>query len=127
MEHLLQQALTAQGIVGFVRFRFAELRASELLRDAQVMQIHLQNAWNAYRYGYVDQDTAARMAVGANKADQEKPRYIDGSLATPETIEAKATTADAATGDPATVNDPGPAAALDSEEQPAAPAGGEGV
>ena len=120
MEHLLQQALTAQGIVGFVRFRFAELRASELLRDAQVMQIHLQNAWNAYRYGYVDQDTAARMAVGATKADQDEPRYIDGGLATPETIEAKATTADAATDEPATVNDPGADAAVDSEEQPAA-------
>lgn len=80
LEHLLTLALRAQGLAARVQFRFAELRAAELLRDAQVLHLDLQNAALAYALGYVDMDTAAKMGAGVDKADQSEPRVPTAGL-----------------------------------------------
>jgi hypothetical protein len=74
LEYLLQIALQVQGIQAIVPWRFAENRAAEMLRDAQVQKLNLGNAALAYALGYVSQDEAATMALGKDKADQEVPR-----------------------------------------------------
>lgn len=79
LEYLFGLALQAQGIPAAVKFRFAELRASELMRDAQVQQLRTQNAWLAWLYGWISHDEAALEAVG-HKADLEEPRYLPSNL-----------------------------------------------
>jgi hypothetical protein len=79
LEHLLTIALRVQGYQSTVRFRFAELRASELLRDAQVTAMNLKNARAAYDNGLVDQDGQAKMALGLDKADQPAPRVVQAA------------------------------------------------
>ena len=115
LEHLFQQVLTAQGIAGIVRFRFAELRASELLRDAQTMQLNLLNAWNSYRLGYTDQATSARMGAGVVKPDQDTPRFVDSGLTTPQAIMSNASASPGASPDP--IAPQPPSASIDGAEQ----------
>jgi hypothetical protein len=74
LEHLLTLALRVQGIQARVEFRFAEVRAAELLRDAQVEALNLANAALSYALGYRNQDEAAMAGVGKAKADQPEPR-----------------------------------------------------
>lgn len=74
LERLLTLALQAQGIAATVTFRFAELRAAELLRDAQVENITAQLAAYQYAQGWIDQDAAAKKGAGVDKADQTEPR-----------------------------------------------------
>src|SRR6185503_18092160 len=52
-------ALQAQGIAASVKVEFAELRASEEMRDQQVLGQKLKNARLAYDNGYISQDEAA--------------------------------------------------------------------
>jgi hypothetical protein len=66
--------LQAQGIAASVKVEFAELRASEEMRDAQVQQLKLKNARTAYDNGLINQDEQATMALGKDKADQAAPR-----------------------------------------------------
>jgi hypothetical protein len=72
--YLFTLALQAQGRQATVQVRFAELRASEMLRDSQTEALKLKNAALAYALGYVDMNTAANMALGVPKADQQEPR-----------------------------------------------------
>jgi hypothetical protein len=74
LEHLLQLALQAQGLQARVQFRFEEVRRAELLRDAQVESLALQNAEFAYQAGLISQDECAHRALGLDKADQPAPR-----------------------------------------------------
>jgi hypothetical protein len=74
LEHLLTLALQAEGLQAKVEWRFSEVRAAELLRDAQVKKLDLQNAAFAYWFGLISMDEAAMMALGREKADQEVPR-----------------------------------------------------
>jgi hypothetical protein len=76
LEKMLTIALRVQGINARVEFRFAELRAAELLRDAQVQRLNLDNASLAYDRGYVSQDEAAMMALRKPKADVPAPRKV---------------------------------------------------
>lgn len=76
LEYLLGLALEAQGIAAKVKFRFAELRRSENLRDAQTENLNTLNAREQYLSGWISQDEAAKKVVG-HKADQPGPRYID--------------------------------------------------
>lgn len=76
LENLLTQALQMQGVRAAVRFRFAELRASEELRDAQSEGMRIDNALNKYLAGWISQDEAA-LAVTGHVADRPRPRYID--------------------------------------------------
>lgn len=73
MEHWLGLALQAQGMRAVVRFRFAELRAAEMLRDAQTEQLRIDNATKKYLAGWISQDEASEEITG-HKADAPTPR-----------------------------------------------------
>jgi hypothetical protein len=73
LEHLCTLALRAQGIPAVVQWRFAELRAAEMLRDAQTEQLQLANIITKYNQGWTSQDEASQDAVG-HTPDQETPR-----------------------------------------------------
>lgn len=73
LERLFTLALEAQGIQADVRFRLAELRAAEQLRDAQTEQLRITNASDMYEAGWISQDEAAEMVVG-HPADVPEPR-----------------------------------------------------
>ena len=76
LEHFLTLALQMQGLRAVVRFRFAELRASEELRDAQTAAAKIANARDKYMLGWISQDEAAQEIVG-HAPDRPNPRYID--------------------------------------------------
>lgn len=73
LESLLGLALQAQGIQAAVKFRFAELRASERLRDAQAESAEIDNEIKKYLAGWISQDAAAQ-AITGQEADQPEPR-----------------------------------------------------
>jgi hypothetical protein len=73
LERLFTLALRAQGVVATVRMRFAENRAAELLRDAQVDVLRLNVATGGYAAGFFSQDEASQYAVG-KAADVPEPR-----------------------------------------------------
>ncbi len=64
LEKLFTVALQAQGIQADVRFRFAELRASELLRDAQAEAMQLANILTKEDAGFVSHEEAGIEATG---------------------------------------------------------------
>ena len=71
--HLCTLALRVQGIPAVVQWRFAEVRAAEMLRDAQTEMLQLANLKTKYDQGYISQDEASQAAVG-HAPDQEAPR-----------------------------------------------------
>jgi hypothetical protein len=81
IQHLLESQLEkhfntilrAAGIQATVEFRFAELRAAEMLRDEQTKTMKYSNIITAYDQGWISQNEAALEAVG-HKPDQEEPR-----------------------------------------------------
>ncbi len=79
LEHMLSLAMQAQGVAVTVEFRFAELRASEMLRDAQVEQLRIKNAIDKWLMGWITQDQAA-MEVTGHGADQDGPRFLASNL-----------------------------------------------
>ena len=64
LENLFTVALRAQGIQSDVQFRFAELRASELLRDAQAEAMQLANIQTKEDAGYISHEEAGMEATG---------------------------------------------------------------
>lgn len=74
LERLLTLALEAQGVLATVEVRFAELRSSELLRDAQAERQRIANAREKYSAGWISQDQAAREGAGVDQADAPEPR-----------------------------------------------------
>lgn len=76
IEHLLTQGLQMQGLRSKVTFRFAELRASEMLRDAQTEALRIENAKQKYLAGWISQAEAA-LEVTGHAPDRETPRYLD--------------------------------------------------
>jgi hypothetical protein len=74
--------LQVQGIVATVEMRFAENRAAELLRDAQVDVLKLNYATGAYTAGFLSQDEASQYAAGKN-ADVPEPRATIAAIAQP--------------------------------------------
>lgn len=75
LERLLRLALEAQGIRAKVKFRFAQLRASERVRDAQAEALEIENAARKYEMGWYSQDEAAEEVTG-HKADVATPRVL---------------------------------------------------
>lgn len=73
LEHLLTLAMQAQGFACTVQFRFAELRAAEMLRDAQTEEKRINNARAKYDYGWISQDEASQEVTG-HDADVPEPR-----------------------------------------------------
>lgn len=76
LESLFTLSLRAVGIQARVQFRFAELRASEMLRDEQTRQLRIQNSREEYEAGFVSQDEASNNAVG-HDADSSEPRDLE--------------------------------------------------
>lgn len=76
LEQLLGLALQAQGIQARVEFRFAELRDSEMMRDAQTEAMLIGNATAKYNAGWISQDEASEEITG-HAADVPLPRVID--------------------------------------------------
>jgi hypothetical protein len=72
---LIQLALEADGILATVQLRFAQMRAAEALRDAQVEFLKTQTAVIQRNEGFINQDQAAELAAGVKKAASETPVY----------------------------------------------------
>lgn len=64
LDRLLTLALEAQGIQAKVTFRFAELRAAEMLRDQQVETMKIANAKAKFEAGWITQDQASEEITG---------------------------------------------------------------
>jgi hypothetical protein len=64
LEKLFAVALQAQGIQADVRFRFAELRASELLRDAQAEAMQIANVSAKEAAGWISHEEASIEITG---------------------------------------------------------------
>lgn len=79
LERLFGLALQAQGVLVDVRFRFAELREAERLRDAQTESMEINNAFKMYQTGWISQDEASEMVTGS-PADVPEPRTVMSSL-----------------------------------------------
>lgn len=73
LEHLLVLMLRAQGIIADVRFRFAELRASEMMRDEQTFRLRIMNQAMLYDRGIISQQEMANNLIG-HEPDQAAPR-----------------------------------------------------
>lgn len=80
LDYLFNLALRARGIQAKTQLRFAELRKSELLRDAQVKKLTILNAAIAYDRGWISQDQAAKQGYDIDKADQAEPRIPGAGL-----------------------------------------------
>jgi hypothetical protein len=70
LERLFGLALQAQGIGAKVEFRFAELRAAEMMRDAQTEALLIANAARKRDEGWITQDEAANAVVGHPPAEE---------------------------------------------------------
>ncbi len=64
LENLLTVGLRAQGIQSEVQFRFAELRASELLRDAQAEAMQIANESAKVSAGWISDEEASIEITG---------------------------------------------------------------
>lgn len=73
LERLLGLALEAQGIQATVQFRLAELRAAEMLRDAQTEAMQIANEKAKYEQGWTSQDEGSETITG-HPADVPEPR-----------------------------------------------------
>ena len=84
LERLLTLALQVQGIAATVKFRFAELRAAELLRDAQTEALQIQNEASKRDEGWQTNDEASNKVVGHNAVGEPKaaPQAAPGNLQT---------------------------------------------
>lgn len=68
LERLCGLGLQARGIAAIVRFRFAELRAAEMLRDAQTEQTRINNAVRKRDEGFITQNEASQEITGKDAA-----------------------------------------------------------
>ncbi len=71
---MMELALQAKGIQADVEVKFAQMRASEELRDLQIEFLKAQIAGFYYDRGWFNQDEAAKMATKKGKSDQATPR-----------------------------------------------------
>jgi hypothetical protein len=78
LERLFKVALRARGKICDVQFRFAELRAAELLRDAQVELLQVTIARALYDNGVINMDEMAQRC-GKQTADAKEPRDAQAS------------------------------------------------
>lgn len=89
LSRLFSVGLQAMGHPVVVELRFAELRAAEMLRDAQTEAMRIENERAKYEAGWTSQDEGA-LEITGHEADQTEPR--GGTGAPPPPV------------DPATVN-----------------------
>lgn len=114
LEHLLNVALAAQGIRATVEFRFAVVRASEMLRDTQVDRERTLVGALRYYLGYYSQDEACEYATNGEKEKAELPE----PLAMPNTLTPFGAAAEPEAGNaPADGEEPPPDEGEDEEDQ----------
>ncbi len=77
-ERLCGLGLRAQGIAATVQMRFAEIRAAEMLRDAQTESLRINNAVRKRDEGLITQDACSVEITG-------KPAAFPGPVRTPNT------------------------------------------
>lgn len=85
--YLLTLGLQAQGVQAIAQIRFAELRAAEMMRDAQTEAIRIANEREKYAAGWTSQDEAA-LAVTGHTADNPEPRTQAPIIAPTDDLEA---------------------------------------
>ena len=85
LEHLCTLALRAQGIPAVVQWRFAELRAAEMMRDAQTEGMQLQNIVTKYNQGWTSQDESSQAATG-HDPDVDAPRTSNATQGQAQSI-----------------------------------------
>jgi hypothetical protein len=73
---LYNLGLQAKGILARVRIRFAQMRSSERLRDAQADMTEATLASFQYLQGWISQDEAAKRGAKVEKSDVPEPRQI---------------------------------------------------
>lgn len=71
---LYKLALEAQGIRARVQLRFAQIRSSERLRDAQAEMTEAELAAFQYKMGWISQDEAALRGAKVRESDEKQPR-----------------------------------------------------
>ena len=76
--------LRAKGFQAKTEFRFAELRAAELLRDAQVEALNTSTARAQYDNGSISADEMAKKSADKDTADQQEPRNAQKSYSVPQ-------------------------------------------
>jgi hypothetical protein len=96
IEYLFGLDLQANGVQAEVRFRFAELRAAEMLRDAQTEAAQIANAIQKEFMGWITHDQAAQEVTGEPAAFPE-PIYVPS---TESQVAADATNPDPSTVEP---------------------------
>lgn len=74
LEEQFGLGLQAKGVAAVVDWKFAELRAAELLRDAQYELLNTQTARMQYDNGSISADEMAQKSAGKAKADSPEPR-----------------------------------------------------
>lgn len=74
LEYFYDLALQAGGYLANSQVRFAQMRASEALRDAQTEFLKAKIARYLYDCGYISQDEAAQIAAEREMADAPEPR-----------------------------------------------------
>jgi hypothetical protein len=87
IEHWLTIALQVQGIVAKVEFRFAELRASEEMRDEQVLAQKIKNQAAIRDEGWQDQDEASLNVTGSEAVADAPVRQVAESDVNMEDVE----------------------------------------
>jgi hypothetical protein len=78
LERLCGLGLRARGIAAVVKFRFSELRAAEMLRDAQTEKLRMDNAVRKRDEGLITQDECSVEVTG-------KPAAFPGPVRTSST------------------------------------------
>lgn len=73
LERLFGLALQWQGYAATATVRFAENRASELMKDEQTLRLKIGNVATLQARGLISQETAAQMLTGAPPALPEPP------------------------------------------------------
>lgn len=74
-EYILQ----AQGFLADVEIKFAQMRASEELRDLQIAFLKATIGGFYFDRGWFNQNESAKFATGKDKADQQTPRTSAGN------------------------------------------------
>jgi hypothetical protein len=77
LEKHFNTLLRASGIQAVVEFRFAELRAAEMLRDAQTEAMRISNAEKKYKNGWITQDEASIEITGKPAAEEEPRQSVN--------------------------------------------------
>lgn len=85
-ERLCGLGLRARGLAAVVSFRFAELRAAEMMRDAQTERLRIDNAVRKRDEGFITQDEAS-VEITGKKAAFEGPVRESAQAPNPGALE----------------------------------------